>query len=312
MFGDPPRSVPEDLLAEVVARSWIEGLEALDYQRVGFGSWHWLARTATGDRVFVTLDAVSGTGSLALDSLRRAFRVPLELVRYGLRFARAPLPTAGGDVLVELPEGWAVSAWPYVDGRTNRHDDYPASDRGEVLDALRVLHDVGLHVTAAAQPDAETFAVRHRAFLSAALAGATGPWSDGPYAARALALLDASKVGVRDLLDEYDDLVARAPGRDSWVLTHGEPHAANAVFTANGPVLIDWDTAKVAPPERDLRMVAPEVGDPAMVRLYELQWALEEIGGYLEGFHAPHDDTPDSAAAWQDLTRYLPVPSPRR
>ncbi|WP_432843998.1 phosphotransferase family protein [Dactylosporangium sp. CA-092794] len=36
------------------------------------------------------------------------------------------------------------------------------------------------------------------------------------------------------------------------VLTHGEPHPGNTMRTGGGWLLIDWDTALLAAPERDL------------------------------------------------------------
>ena len=36
------------------------------------------------------------------------------------------------------------------------------------------------------------------------------------------------------------------------LLTHGEPHPGNAMLAADGWRLVDWDTALVAPLERDL------------------------------------------------------------
>lgn len=41
--------------------------------------------------------------------------------------------------------------------------------------------------------------------------------------------------------------------RSGWVITHGEPNAANMLWSANGDLfLIDWDTVAIGPRERDL------------------------------------------------------------
>ena len=50
------------------------------------------------------------------------------------------------------------------------------------------------------------------------------------------------------------------------VLTHGEPHPGNTMLTADGWVLIDWDTALAAPPERDLWSLDP--GDGSVLDAY--------------------------------------------
>jgi aminoglycoside phosphotransferase (APT) family kinase protein len=94
------------------------------------------------------------------------------------------------------------------------------------------------------------------------------------------------------------------------VLTHGEPHAANVVFTSAGPVLIDWDTTMVAPKERDLWMIAADgfsVGDvsPELIRLYRAQWDLSELWEYARRFANPNDDGPEGDGAWDDFTQYV-------
>jgi thiamine kinase-like enzyme len=107
------------------------------------------------------------------------------------------------------------------------------------------------------------------------------------------------------------------------VLTHGEPHRANTINTAEGVVLIDWDTALLAPPERDLWPLIdeePQIADDyhqrtgiavddTAVQLYRLRWDLCEISLYLAQFRAPHQDNHDTRVAWDGLLTHL---DPRR
>ena len=59
------------------------------------------------------------------------------------------------------------------------------------------------------------------------------------------------------LVDRFERLVVAAdPAR--FVITHGEPHRGNTVVTDTGVVLVGWDTCLLAPPERDVWMVAGE------------------------------------------------------
>ena len=103
------------------------------------------------------------------------------------------------------------------------------------------------------------------------------------------------------------------------MVTHGEPHRANTITTPDGEALIDWETAKLAPPERDLWMLMD--GDPTIaeeyatrtgigldtnaVALYHLWWDLCEIALYVTAFRSPHDDTEDTRVAWAGLERSL-------
>ena len=85
---------------------------------------------------------------------------------------------------------------------------------------------------------------------------------------------------------------------------------------ASGAImLIDWDTVGLAPPERDLWMVATETGaelrryteltgrpvDMAAIELYRLRWALDDLSCFVRDLRAPHRRTPGTEHAWQAL-----------
>ena len=69
--------------------------------------------------------------------------------------------------------------------------------------------------------------------------------SAGPYAALFCQLLVDHRETLAEALRHYDRLaVSIAADRRDWVITHGEPKANNIMITQDGPVLIDWDTAR--------------------------------------------------------------------
>ena len=94
-------------------------------------------------------------------------------------------------------------------------------------------------------------------------------------------------------------------------------------------MLIDWDTVGLAPPERDLWMVATETGaelqryteltgrpvDLAAIELYRLRWALDDLSCFVRDLRAPHRRTPGTEHAWQALqeiiTQLTSRPHPR-
>ena len=99
------------------------------------------------------------------------------------------------------------------------------------------------------------------------------------------------------------------------VITHGEPHPGNVLRTGPQRLLIDWDTAGLAWPERDLWSVT-KAGtedaaryeaatghrpDPRAIEMYALLWALWDIGDFLRRFSGPHEESPDSVTAWEGL-----------
>ncbi len=98
------------------------------------------------------------------------------------------------------------------------------------------------------------------------------------------------------------------------MITHGEPHAANVVHTEAGPVLIDWDTVRLAPRERDLWVLAgyrtwqsygEAALDPALLEAYRLRWHLTDIALFVPDLLEAPARSPDLDIAFQEVGRYL-------
>ena len=99
------------------------------------------------------------------------------------------------------------------------------------------------------------------------------------------------------------------------VLTHGETHPGNTMLTAEGWVLVDWDTALVAPPERDLWSLDPGDGSvlrgyadatgvtpsQALLELYRIRWDLADLAVGVSRFRRHHPGSPDDDKSWDDL-----------
>jgi spectinomycin phosphotransferase/16S rRNA (guanine(1405)-N(7))-methyltransferase len=122
------------------------------------------------------------------------------------------------------------------------------------------------------------------------------------------------------VLARYDAMVARAD-RSRAVLTHGEPHAANTMRTADGWRLIDWESALVAPPERDLWALGSQIATeypaatgvavlPAMLELYRLRWDIADLAVGVDRFQGPHPGNADDDETWQVLVRTIAGISP--
>lgn len=254
-----------------------------------------------------------------LERLRAAMHVAHVLRdEAGLRFVVAPLPAADTSLLHTVEPRFAVSVFPFVDGRRCGEAE-PASspDRRSVTEVLARLH--------AATPAAAQFAgtddlqIQARAHLEKALQRLNEPWTGGPLAESARGLLADRASDLILLLEEYDRLVGVTRARDqSWVVTHGEPKADNFLATDAGPMLVDWDTALLAPAARDLWWLGTDEGQLATdteitgrdvaeddLTLYRLRWDLTDIALYAEWFMAPHARTPETEIAWRALTDTL-------
>ena len=81
---------------------------------------------------------------------------------------------------------------------------------------------------------------------------------------------------------------------------------------------VDWDTAALAPRERDLWMLADEPDDLAAyaeltgaeidrdaLDFFRLTWDLKDIAEYLNVLRSPHDENEDTRTALERITRSM-------
>ncbi|BCJ55794.1 hypothetical protein Asp14428_72690 [Actinoplanes sp. NBRC 14428] len=286
----PPDDLPESALRAAFA---LDG--PLEYRPVGWGSHHW----AAGDRWFVTVDDLlvkrrhdAEDPDAAYERLRRALDAAAAL--------RLPFVVAPVRPVVRISERYAAALYPYVKGESFRWGDFPtATHRDAVRDMLVRVHAVP---SAAHRED---FVVPHRDVL----AGTPFPGA-GPFSRRADRLLADHAEPIGRLLERYDVLAASAD-RSRFVLTHGEPHPGNTMRTAGGWKLIDWETALLAPPERDLWLLG---GDPAaytaatgvavvpeMLELYRHRWLINDICVDADRFRRSHSGNADDEESWELL-----------
>ena len=313
------------MLSDALSEGWGFRPASLSYQAVGFGAHHWLAVDSGGLTLFATVDDLSeklrddaDTTSAAFGRLEQAFESALSLRRdAGLDFVVAPLPAAGGRVLHRLTDRYSLVVHRYLpdcpSGQDGRFET--SADRHAVLAML-----VRLHSAKATRPPTDDFALHGRAALLAAMHRTGEPWRTGPYGPRSRDLLARHAADLGVLLASFDELVDRVRTRgDRMVITHGEPDGGNVLKTPAGFVLVDWESALLAPPERDLWSLAES--DPSLpdaysaasgtaidtdaMALHRMLYDLSEISLYIRWFRSAHDDTADAAEGWQNLQYYL-------
>jgi spectinomycin phosphotransferase len=301
-----PSGVDDEDLAAVLRDGW--GVDdPLTYRPVGAGSYHWTA----GDRWFVTVDRAT-----SFDLLDRSLRAAHALA--GLGFVVAPVPSRDGRVLLPLGPAHAVSVFPLVDGVAGEYERH--TDPAPVLDMLIALH--------AASVDAPRAGLGLPAALRAIWPECDRPWTGGPYSEAARDLINRHRSRIAGWMAEFERLAGLLRGRDDrWVVTHGEPHPGNILRTPTGALrLIDWDTVRIGPPERDLWMLTPGglEPDPADgdllaayryatgravgadgLAFYRLSWRLDEIGVYACDLRREHGTGGDADEAIHELRSYL-------
>jgi hypothetical protein len=326
LFTRPPE-LNDDAIRSSLAEHWSFDATELAYEAVGFGAHHWRAVSEPHDERFLTVhdltakrrdDTESEDG--AFQRLDASLSAAAALAGAGLEFVLAPTPGSDGRVVARLDHRFSLMVHPYLHGPpAGAWGEFEsASDRMAVLELVIQVH----RATDAAAPhaDRDDLTVPNLAEIPAALDRLTTPWSDGPYGEPARALLDQHAARLQRLVVHYDRLRDDVHGlRDRDVLTHGEPHAGNVLVVDGRFLLIDWDTAVLAPAERDLWDLDPGDGSvldayrqatgltasPAALDLYRLWYDLTEIGGYLGELRRPHTETADIAEAWKNLQHFL-------
>jgi spectinomycin phosphotransferase len=320
-----PRDLDRGELAQVVADCWELRDPHLEYMPVGFGSHHWRAVDSAGTRRFVTVDDLEATFRTTPDTdsafaeLDRAFRTAAALrENAALEFVVAPLGDRDGDVIRRLSHRYSITVSPFIEGESRPYGPYDRDDRRLVGALLGRLHAATKHVPAGL-PKKDDLAIPSRAALVEALDDLDRSWQFGPFAEPTRKLLRSRGDDVERRLHEYDEVTARVRRTpDPWVVTHGEPHRGNIMRNRQGGLhLVDWDTALVAPRERDLQMVLDEhltgwdeyrehvgvasLNDDAL-QLYRRWWDLADIAVFVAGFRRPHEETEDMVASWGALS----------
>jgi len=323
MFQEPD-DVDRAHLCDFVSSKWGLRLDTLIYEPVGFGTHHYKATDADGNRWFVNVDELdpfepTSTPDDEFGWLDRKLRTSVALKQAGLDFVHAPSTNQDGCVLERYDEDddYAVSVYAWVDGTSADFGPYrDDQERRRVLRAIGQMHAATDQVPSDL-PLRDDLEVLSRPQFFEALNDLDQPWMGGPYSEPTrLALID-NEERIRGLFDTYDELRAKI-SRDDWVVTHGEPHAANIIRTGGESfVLIDWDTVALGPRERDVWMLQPKDGDwsdyatpivefdPVAVELFDRRWTLTEITLYTSWFRGPHVEDKDTRFAFPTFEHYL-------
>jgi spectinomycin phosphotransferase len=334
------------VVATAVIHDWGLQIAGLRYLAVGGGSHHWIADTHEGGSYFLTVDDLGGKPWLGTDA-DAVFRGLLAALDTAVRLrdaARlacvlAPLCSLGGESACRLTPRYSLAVFPYVDGRPGRWGELPQRDREGLVRVLAELHQAT--ATAGLGPPRRGMELHEREVLEGALGDLQRPWTGGPFAEQARRKLASRASAVTGWLAEFDDLAARLRHRrPQLVVTHGEPHPGNIIRVGSRLMLVDWDTVALAPPERDLWMLADGAAGPAgpawpadsatragalarytaltgtavdaaAISFYRLAWKLADIAAFTGVLRSAHKRTGDTQHAWTALQVALSPGPPR-
>jgi len=307
MLTEPADLTPDTVL-DVVREHWDAGVVSAAYLPRGAGAHHWVASGRHQPRWLVTADDVTTDGRL--EELLDTYAAARELAARGHHVvvptvAPETEPTGVGVV----PGAYLLTVTAYLEGEPGPGEYADDNQRALIAGALGGVH--------AERPPARTRpwtpGPPRRSELGLLLTRLGGRWTAGPFGESVRKALRRSGPELGRLYQRFDQLAAQALGdRERWVPTHGEPHTANVLWQLGGPVLVDWESLRVAPRERDLRTVLRGADgaeplsayvahggtaelDDDMVELFDLEWWLWEVAEYAVRFHAPHEGDDDDA-----------------
>ena len=312
----PPDEFDAGALAGVLADGWGFEAERVEYAALGGGSYHWVVSGPGGALGFATVDDLDrkpwlgGTPDAVFDGLERAFDAAFTLREGGLGFVVAPIRAANGNTVLRIGRRYSVALFPFVAGAAGRFGRYEPEERAAVLTMLAELHRATPAVASHARRI--ELGLPGRRGLESALEEVNGAWSGGPYSEPARQALVAHASEVVELLALADRLSAELAGRSGdWVVTHGEPHAANILRTAEGYVLVDWDTLALAPRERDFWMPVEDAAgaelDQVALDFFRLRWDLADLAAFLTVLRSPHRRTADTAKAYAGVLHCVAI-----
>lgn len=292
---EPPVNLSDATVLTLVQQHWDSTITHVEHLPIGFGAHHWRAEAAGTPRLFVTFDPLGRTHSA--QSLETTYAAARDLAASGLEFVLAPKPSHAGASTIPVADG-ALSVTEWIEGDSGALRD--AADAEQTATLLRRLH--------ATRPSVGVVDWKPRVGrgFAAELAMRLGtPWETGPYGEHARAALSDAVGDIGRWVSAYHRLAQLAPER-TWVPTHGEPDSGNQLLTPTGErLLVDWESLRRAPAERDLHSLVGDVDLPGidwpMVEMFDLDRRLDEIATYAVWFSSPHTGTESDRVAWGGL-----------
>lgn len=188
--------------------------------------------------------------------------VPRFLHNRGIAPVSAPLATGAGRLWTRVGD-FTASVAPFIAGRNGFEEPISARGWAALGAALGGMHRATLPPALAALLPREDFGPRWREALRAFVARAEADTFAEPVVARLAATLRAERATIARLVGRAEMLAAGLRARPpANVLCHADIHAGNVVIDDAGALhIVDWDTAMLAPKERDLMFIGAGIGD---------------------------------------------------
>jgi spectinomycin phosphotransferase len=182
--------------------------------------------------------------------------LPKFLSDLGIRQVIAPLATKTGLLWAPL-DVFRVTLYPFIEG----HNGYECvlSER-QWVDfgrAMKSIHSAVVSPIILTHIQRETYSSQWRNAVKGLLQQVELESFHEPIAARLATFLKTKHDQIVDLVARAERLAQAVEARsEEYILCHADIHAGNVLLDANNALyIVDWDTAILAPKERDLMFI---------------------------------------------------------
>lgn len=250
-----PPDIDREAFTESLRSAWAIDAEEIAFLPVGADpdAAAWRVSVSAGPRYFLK------TRFRPFDPV--ALLVPHYLHQTaGIMEVLAPIPTRDGS-LATASGAATLILYPYVEGRDGFEAALTIEGWAALGATMRRIHDTELPAALAARIGTEQFGPRWRDTVRRFLGEAAAHRGDS-VATRFATLLDARRNEIALIVQraaELADMLCRR--RLELVLCHTDIHAGNVLLGGDGAIhIVDWDSPRLAPRERDLMFVGGGVG----------------------------------------------------
>jgi spectinomycin phosphotransferase len=287
-----PAPVPDDeILTRVRARFGLIA-DAVEFLPLGYDGDAWVYRVHVlgGDRFLKIRRGPVNEAGLA---------VPQLLTARGIRHLIAPISTVTGEPFEE--GDLTFTLFPFVEGESGGEAGMSAAQWAELGATMREIHDL--------PPDGElTSILRTEDFVPATIGMLSQveerihsqEHDDDPARSELAGFFRSHRDQIERLVARTEALAPLAGERARpTVICHADIHAWNVLVTPKGEiVIVDWESAMLAPRERDLMFVDGVAGghaadptsffegygdvepDPVVMAYYRIEWAVQDIAEF--------------------------------
>lgn len=172
----------------------------------------------------------------------------------------APIETIAHQ-LWETFGSYNLVLYAFVEGRSGFDIGLSSRNWIDLGVALKAIHDVELSSEIARQLPRETYSPRWRDAVRTLLTNEDS-LAESPPSAKLAVFLRDRRVEIINLVGRAEELAAVIQSQvQEVVVCHADIHGRNVLIDMNGNLyIVDWDTAMVAPKERDLMFIGGGVG----------------------------------------------------